>query len=54
MRWPPHFVLGMHQEIAEHLLACRRWGMSYHSVRKLEPFAAVIERLQHAERTASA
>lgn len=43
----PFLALGTHDEIADHLLDCRhRWGISYFSVRDVEAFAPVIERLQ--------
>jgi probable F420-dependent oxidoreductase len=43
----PFVALGTHDEIAEHLRACRRrWGISYFTVRELDDFAPVIERLQ--------
>jgi hypothetical protein len=43
----PFLALGTHQEIAEHLLACReRRGVSYFSVRDIPGFAPVIERLR--------
>ena len=43
----PFLALGTHEEIAEHLLACRqRWGISYFSVRDIAGFAPVIERLR--------
>jgi hypothetical protein len=49
----PFLALGTHDEIAEHLLACgRRWGISYVTVRELEAFAPVIERLKHADAAA--
>ena len=39
----PFVCLGTHEEMAEHLLACReRWGFSYFSVRDIEAFAPVI------------
>jgi probable F420-dependent oxidoreductase len=42
----PFLALGDHDEIAEHLLACReRWGISYYVVRDIDAFAPVIERL---------
>ena len=42
----PFLAIGTHAEIAEHLLACRsRWGISYFSVREIEPFAPVIDLL---------
>jgi probable F420-dependent oxidoreductase len=48
----PFLALGTHDEIAEHLLACRdRWGISYYVVRDLEAFAPVIEALRHADRS---
>jgi len=43
----PFLAIGSHDEIAEHLKACRkRWGISYFSVRDLAGFAPVIERLK--------
>ena len=49
----PFLALGTHDEIAEHLLACRRrWGISYVTVRELGAFAPVIERLKHADAVA--
>jgi probable F420-dependent oxidoreductase len=43
----PFLAIGSHDEIAEHLVACReRWGISYYSVRDIEGFAPVIERLR--------
>ncbi len=43
----PFLALGTHDEIAEHLLACRdRWGISYFSVRDISNFAPVIRRLR--------
>jgi probable F420-dependent oxidoreductase len=43
----PFLALGTHDDIAEHLLTCRaRWGISYVSVRDIEAFAPVIERLR--------
>jgi probable F420-dependent oxidoreductase len=43
----PFLALGTHDEIAEHLLACRRrWGISYVTVRSIDDFAPVIERLR--------
>lgn len=48
----PFVALGTHDEIAEHLLACRaRWGISYYVVRDLDGFAPVIARIRLAERT---
>jgi probable F420-dependent oxidoreductase len=42
----PFLALGTHDEIADHLMACReRWGISYFSVRDIAGFAPVIERL---------
>ena len=49
----PFLALGTYEEMAEHLLACRRrWGISYYTVRELEAFAPVIERLKHADAVA--
>ena len=43
----PFLALGTHDEIAEHLLACRdRWGISYFSVRDIANVAPVIQRLR--------
>ncbi len=43
----PFLAIGTHDEIAEHLLACReRWGITYFSVRDIESFAPVIERVR--------
>ncbi|MHB1511426.1 MAG: TIGR03621 family F420-dependent LLM class oxidoreductase [Acidimicrobiales bacterium] len=47
----PFLAIGTHDEIAEHLLACRkRWGISYYVVRDTEAFAPVIEALRHEDR----
>ena len=44
----PFLALGTHDEIATHLLACRkRWGISYYVVRDIDSFAPVIESLRH-------
>lgn len=46
----PFLMLGTQDEMAEHLRACReRWGISYFTVRDVEAFAPVIERLRQAE-----
>lgn len=46
----PFLALGTHDEIADHLAACRRrWGISSFSVRDVEAFAPVIERLRAAD-----
>ena len=43
----PFLALGTHDEIAEQYMAARaRWGISYLTVRSIEPFAPVIERLR--------
>lgn len=40
----PFLALGTHQEISEHLRACReRWGISYFSVREIDDFAPIID-----------
>ncbi len=45
----PFLALGTHDQIADHLLASReRWGISYYSVRDIEAFAPVIDRLRSA------
>lgn len=42
----PFLCIGTHGQIAEHLAACReRWHISYYSVRDIEAFGPVIERL---------
>jgi hypothetical protein len=47
----PFLAFGTHDEIAEHLLACRRrWGISYVTVRSIAEFAPVIDRLRAADR----
>lgn len=46
----PFLAVGTHDQIAEHLMACRRrWGIAYYSVRELEAFAPVIERLRRVD-----
>ena len=46
----PFLCLGSHDEMAEHLLACReRWGISYYSVREIGAFAPVMALLQAAD-----
>ena len=46
----PFLAIGTHDEIAEHLLACRaRWGISYFSVRDIDTFAPVIDRIRRME-----
>jgi probable F420-dependent oxidoreductase len=43
----PFVAIGTHDEIADNLLACReRWGISYYSVRSIDAFAPVIERIR--------
>ena len=43
----PFLAIGTPDQIAGHLRTCReRWGISYFSVRDLEAFAPVIERLR--------
>jgi probable F420-dependent oxidoreductase len=47
----PFLALGTHEEITQHLLACRkRWGISYYVVRDIESFAPVIDALHHEDR----
>ncbi len=46
----PFLCLGTHAEMAQHLVACRvRWGFSYFSVRDIDAFAPVIERLRDVD-----
>lgn len=48
----PFLAHGTHDEIAAHLLRCReRWGINYFSVRTIEDFQPVIERLRAADAT---
>jgi probable F420-dependent oxidoreductase len=48
----PFLALGNHDEIAQHLVMCRdRWGISYFSVRDIDAFAPVIERLRRLDST---
>jgi probable F420-dependent oxidoreductase len=43
----PYLLLGTVDEMVDHLLECRdRWGISYFSVRDIETFAPVIDRLR--------
>lgn len=50
----PFLAIGTHDEIADHLLECRRrWGISYFSVREIDSFAPVIERIRQLEATTS-
>ncbi len=43
----PFLAIGTVDEIAEHLVRCRqRWDINYFSVRSIEEFAPVIERLK--------
>ncbi|MFZ4718875.1 MAG: TIGR03621 family F420-dependent LLM class oxidoreductase [Ilumatobacteraceae bacterium] len=46
-RHTPFIAVGTHDDIAQHLLRCRdRWGISYITVRDIDAFAPVIERLR--------
>ena len=46
----PFLALGTHDQITEHLLACRqRWGISYFSVSDVDAFAPIIERVRRIE-----
>ena len=46
----PFLAYGTHDEIAEHLVRCReRWGINYFSVRVIEEFQPVIERLRQLD-----
>jgi probable F420-dependent oxidoreductase len=43
----PFLAIGTHDEIVAHLRACReRWGISYFTVRDVDAFAPVIERVR--------
>jgi hypothetical protein len=49
----PFLLFGTHDEIAEHILLCRqRWGISYFTVREIDLFAPVIERLRRIDAAA--
>ena len=49
----PFLAIGTHSEIADHLRTCReRWGISYFSVRDIDTFAPVIQRLKDRQSTA--
>jgi probable F420-dependent oxidoreductase len=51
----PFLAVGTHDEIAEQLVAARRrWGIDYVSVRDVEAFAPVIERIRASERSTPA
>ena len=44
----PFLAIGNHDDIADHLRTCRdRWGISYFTVRDVESFSPVIERLRN-------
>jgi probable F420-dependent oxidoreductase len=46
----PFLCLGTHEEMADHLRACRkRWGIEYFSVRSIEDFEPVMGRLRAAD-----
>jgi probable F420-dependent oxidoreductase len=50
----PFLAIGTHDEIADHLRACRdRWDISYFSVRDIAGFEAVIERLRRQDDVAN-
>ncbi|HEX3334470.1 MAG TPA: TIGR03621 family F420-dependent LLM class oxidoreductase [Acidimicrobiales bacterium] len=45
----PFLCLGTHQEMSDHLRECRRrWGIEYYTVRAIEDFEPVIDRLRSA------
>lgn len=46
-RLTPFIAVGTHDDIARHVRHCRdRWGISYFTVRDIDAFAPVIERLR--------
>ena len=48
----PFLAIGSHDEIADHLRACRnRWGISYFSVRDIAGFEPIIQRLRRHDRS---
>jgi probable F420-dependent oxidoreductase len=50
----PFLAIGTHDEIADHLRACRdRWDISYFSVRDIASFEPVIQRLRRPGEAAS-
>lgn len=49
----PFLCLGTHEEMAQHLLACRaRWGINYFTVRDIDAFAPVMALVRSLDRTA--
>jgi hypothetical protein len=49
----PFLAIGTHSEMADHLRRCReRWGITYFSVRDINAFAPVIQRLKDRQRFA--
>jgi hypothetical protein len=43
----PYLCLGTDEEIAGHLLACKeRWGIDYYTVRVIDEFVPVMDRLR--------
>jgi probable F420-dependent oxidoreductase len=49
----PFLCLGTHEEMAQHLLACRaRWGISYFTVRDIDAFAPVMALVRSLDGTA--
>ena len=49
----PFLAIGTHDEIADHLRACRdRWNISYFSVRDIASFEPVIQRLRRRDAAA--
>ncbi len=49
----PFLCLGAHEEMAQHLLACRaRWGFSYFTVREIDAFAPVMALVRGHDSTA--
>jgi probable F420-dependent oxidoreductase len=48
----PFLCLGTHDEMADHLLACRqRWSVEYYTVRNVDDFEPVLRRLRAADST---
>jgi hypothetical protein len=50
----PFLCIGTHEEIGNHLLACRqRWGIEYYTVREMDEFEPVLDRLRGVDHAAT-
>lgn len=51
----PFLCLGTHEQMADHLLACRqRWGIEYYTLRSIQNFEPVLRRVKCGPTTTSA